>query len=207
MIKDEVLINVRNRNNGSTGYVLPENNVKRIFAPGESKKISMGELRSLQYAPGGEYMLNNLLVVEDAKVLEELNMKVEPEYFYDEKKIRDMLLNSSMDEFLDFLDFATEGAIEIAKEIAVKEQVPDSRKRKALSEKTGFNIDNAIKVNEIMDAEEESHEEEKKERRVKSDESNAESEIPKRRAAAPEVKVDKGATVVAPQKYNVVSKG
>ena len=181
------LVAVRNRNNGTTGYTLPDSNVRRSFAPGETKKISMDELRSLQYAPGGDYLLTNLLIVEDNDALEELNMRVEPEYFYDEKKIKDMLLNAEMDAFLDFLDYAPEGAIEIAKDIAVKEQIPDTRKRKALSKKTGFSIDNAIMVNEVMDAEDEPKAEEpKKERRVKPAEAAAPTG---RRTATPEVKV------------------
>ena len=192
MTKDDAIIKVRNRNNGRTGYTLPDSNVKRSFAPGETKNIPFGELKSLQYAPGGAYMLENLLVVEDAEALKDLNMSVEPEYFYDEKKIKDLLLNGSMDALLDFLDFATEGAIEIAKDIAVKEKIPDVRKREAISKKTGFNIDNAIKVNEIMDAEDQSEESktEKKERRVKVEEETAK---PARRVETP--------------KYNVVSKG
>ena len=194
MIEDNVLINVKNRNNGTTGYVLPESNTHRNFAPQETKKIPMSELRSLQYSPGGAYILDNFLIIEDKQALEELNMKVEPEYFYDEAKIKELLFGvNNMDEFLDFLDFATEGAIEIAKDMAVKDKLPDTNKRKALSKKTGFNIDNAIYVNEVMDAEDEdkTKEEPKKERRVKT----TETEAPKRRVAAPET----------PQ-YKVVSK-
>lgn len=192
-MKDDTLIKVRNRNNGTTGYVLPDSNVRRSFAPSETKSIPLGELKSLQYAPGGAYMLENLLVVEDKEALKVLNMEVEPEYFYDEAKIRNLLFNEEMDAFLDFLDFATTGAIEIAKEIAVKEQIPDMRKRKALSEKTGFNIDNAIKVNEIMDADDQSEEtqDKKKERRVKA----VEEPKPAQRRVQ----------VTTPQ-YNVVSK-
>lgn len=190
MMKDDTLIVVRNRNNGSTGYTLPDSNVRRLFAPAESKKIPLGELRSLQYAPGGDYIIKNLLIVEDKEALEALNMKVEPEYFYTEKEIRDLLLNKSMDEFLDFLDFATQGAIELAKDIAVKEEIPDSRKREALSKKTGFNIDNAIQINRIMDEpEEEKAEDKPKERRVKAEEKK--SETPQRRAAAPNYNVVK----------------
>ena len=126
-------------------------------------------------------------------------MQVEPEYFYDEKKIREILLKSdNMDEFLDFLDFASKGAIAIAKKIAVEEQIPDSRKRKAISEKTGFNIDKAIEINEILDTEEKVTKEEPKERRVK--EENTEG-APKRRTAAPAVEIPSSAP-----KYNVISK-
>lgn len=200
MIKDDTLINVRNRNNGTTGYTLPDSNVRRSFAPSETKKIPFGELRSLQYAPGGSYLLDNLLIIEDKEALDLLNMKVEPEYFYDEKKIKDLLYTGSMDEFLDFLDFATAGAIEIAKDIAVKEEIPDNRKREAISKKTGFDINNAIMINKIMDTEDEKSEEEKPERKVKE---NAET-APKRRTAVPSM--PSTPTPSAP-KYNVISQG
>lgn len=192
MIKDDTLVVVRNRNNGSTGYTLPDNNIRRSFAPGEEKKIPFAELRSLQYVSGGDYILRNLLIINDKEALDALSMKVEPEYFYTEKEIRDLLLNKSMDEFLDFLDFASQGAIEIAKDIAVKEQVPDTRKREALSKKTGFNIDNAIQINKIMDADEEDEknaEAQTKERRVKPKEENVEA--PQRRTATPQYNVVK----------------
>ena len=200
-MKDDALIVVRNRNNGSTGYVLPDSNVRRSFAPGESKKIPLGELKSLQYAPGGSYILDNLLVVESQEALDALNMKVEPEYFYTEAKIKDLLYNGSMDEFLDFLDFATQGAIAIAKDIAVKEQIPDVRKREAISKKTGFSIESAININKVMDAEEKKDAETpSKERRVPVKEEGK----TQRRAATPEVEINK--TSPATPHYNVVKK-
>ena len=125
----------------------------RNFAPGETKQISVEELQQLQYQPGGDYTLKNLLVVENAEALKMLNMQVEVEYSYTEADIRNVLLNGTLDQVKDFLDFAPEGAIEIAKEIAVKEELPDTRKRAAISEATGFNIDNAINVNHVMNAE------------------------------------------------------
>lgn len=195
-MEDNTLILVRNRNNGTTGYTLPDSNVRRRFAPGETKKIPLSELRSLQYSPGGSYILDNLLIIENKEALEDLNMKVEPEYFFTEETIRKLLFNNdNMDAFLDFLDFATDGAIEIAKDIAVKEVLPDTRKREALSKRTGFNIDNAINVNKIMNEDEEkkSAEAPAKERRVKAASTTTE-EAPKRRTAAE-----------TPQ-YNVVNK-
>lgn len=183
-IKDTDLISVRNRNNGITGYVL-DNNFNRDFNVGETKKVPFSELRELQYAPGGQYILNNYLVVENKEALDLLNMEVEPEYFYDEEKVRNMLFNGSIDEFADFLDFAPVGAIEIAKDIAVKEEIPDVRKRDMLSKKTGLNINNAIMINKIMD-EEPAEEEAPKQRRVAVKEEKPETG---RRAAAPNYKV------------------
>jgi hypothetical protein len=145
------LVNVRNRNNGSTGYFLADARINRTWQPNEVKQISLGELESLQWEPGGDYILKNLLVVEDAEVVKDLNMQVEPEYFYTEEEIRKVLFEGSLDALLDFLDFAPEGAIEVIKHIAVNEELPDTRKREAISKHTGFNIDTAIQINRMME--------------------------------------------------------
>ena len=192
MIKDDTMVVVRNRDRGAVGYTL-DNNFHRNFEPNESKKVPYSELAALQYAPGGAYILEHFLVVEDKTALEALNMTVEPEYFYTEADVRKILLEpNNMDEFMDFIDFAPEGAIDIAKDIAVKEQIPDVRKREALSKKTGLNINNAIMVNQVMN-EGEGETEAPKERRVKKDAETATSEV----ASKPERRV--------PQ-YKVVTK-
>ena len=191
---DNKLIKVRNRNNGSTGYELRDSHVVRKFEAGQTKELTFGELRELSYIPGGEYIIKNLLVIEDAEALQALNLdNVEPEYFYDEAKIRELLFNGTLEEFLDFLDFSPEGGLEIAKQIAVNEEVPDTRKREALSEKTGFNIDAAISLNKQLDVEEEEEAKEtKKERRVAVKEKKA-TDTGRRTAApsAPQYKVVK----------------
>ena len=183
------LISVRNRNNGTTGYTIPDRNIVRSWQINETKKIPFEELRSFSYMPGGLFCLNNLLVVEDKAALEALNMNVEPEYFYTEDDIRKLLFTGTIDEFADFIDFAPEGALNMAKDIAVKEEIPDVRKRDMLSKKIGLNINNAIMINKIMD-EEETEVEAPKERRVKKEEAPAAEEAPKRRTT-PQYKVVK----------------
>ena len=162
----KTLIPVRNRNNGFTGYEIKDRGIWRNFAPGETKRIELEELQQLQYQPGGDYTLKNFLVVEDEEALKALNMIVEPEYKYTEADIRNLLLNGSLDQLADFLDFAPAGAIEIAKSIAVKEEIPDVRKRDAISKATGFNINSAINVNHAMEEEDTEKEEPKKQRRT-----------------------------------------
>lgn len=186
MVKDTDLIQVRNRNNGTTGYTL-DGNFHRDFAPKAVKSVPFSELRQLSYVPGGQYILDNYLVIENKEALDLLNMKVEPEYFYDEAKVKDILFNGSIDAFADFLDFAPEGAIEIAKEIAVKEQIPDIRKRDMLGQRTGLNITNAIMVNTVMDAESEQPAEEAPKRRVPVE--NLKAETKERRTDAPASKI------------------
>lgn len=197
---EKELISVRNRNNGFTGYSIPDRGIWRDFAPGEAKRISLEELQQLQYQPGGDYTLKNLLVVENQSALDYLNMEVEPEYNYTEDDIRSLLLSGTIDQLKDFLDFAPDGAIELCKDIAVKEEIPDIRKRNIITEATGFNINSAINVNHIMEEEEEQKETAKKERRVKA-ESDTPVEEGKTRRTAP---LQAGAPSV-PQ-YKVVTK-
>lgn len=156
------MVSVRNRNNGSTGYHLADARIDRTWQPGETKLISIEELQALQWEPGGDYILKNLLVIEDPEVVNKLNMQVEPEYYYTEDEIRKVLFEGSLDELLDYLDFAPQGGIELIKHIAVAEVLPDTRKREAITNKTGFNIDSAIQINRMMEDETSSAEEEKK---------------------------------------------
>ena len=81
----------------------------------------------------------------------------------------------------------------MAKDIAVKEEIPDVRKRDMLSKKTGLNINNAIMINKVMEEEDEADAEAPKERRVpkeKVKEPAPAEETPKRRTT-PQYKVVK----------------
>ena len=147
----ENIVSVTNRNNGFTGYTIPDLNITRTFNIGETKKISLDELKQLQFVEGGDYLLKHCLIINDKNALEVLNMSdVEPEYFYTEAEIKELLTNGSLDQLEDTLNFAPEGVIEIIKSMAIKMELPDTRKRKIISDKTGLNIDNAIMVNEVM---------------------------------------------------------
>ena len=155
MIKDDTLINVRNRNNGTTGYTLADGAKEtRLWAENEVKKITFAELKRVSYLPGGAELLRDYLVIEDPAAIEALNVGIDiqeqPEYLYTENEIRNLLFNGSLDELKDFLDFSPDGGIEIAKQIAVNEELPDMRKRKIISEATGFNINTAIEINDMM---------------------------------------------------------
>ena len=130
-MENEMVI-VTNRNNGYTGYQIPDTGVSRNFAPGESKRISKEELMQLSYIEGGEYLLKNYLIVNNDKTLEELNISVQPEYYYTEEEIKELLTTGSLDQLEDTLNFAPDGVIEIIKDMAVKTELPDTRKRKMI---------------------------------------------------------------------------
>ena len=139
---------VKNRSDGMVVYALPELNVRREFMAGESKKITYGELEKLSYLPGGRNLMTNYLQISDTEVLEELGVKAEPEYFLTEDQVIDLIKNGSIEAFLDCLDFAPDGIINLIKKYAVELPMNDAQKRRALKAKTGFDVDAAVKNSE-----------------------------------------------------------
>jgi len=141
-------IKVRNRCGGSVTYRLPDLNLTRTFSRGEIKELPFEEIQKLAYVPGGEYMLQHSLVIENLEAREEILGQVEVAYDYDEKDIEKLLAEGSLDALLDCLDFAPKGVIDLLKQIAVKTELNDMKKREAIFKKTGFNVNNAIKINQ-----------------------------------------------------------
>ena len=125
MLDKDTIIKVTNRDSGSVGYSIPELGVRRKFAQGEVKELTMNELRKLSYLPGGQVILKDCLIVHNEEALRELNPDYEPEYFYTEADIRELLLKGTEAQFLDCLDFAPEGVIELLKQLAVKLEIND----------------------------------------------------------------------------------
>ena len=155
MSDNNQIVKVTNRNHGYTGYVIPElNNLNRNFAPGETKEISIDELRKLSWTPGGSALINNYLIIHNEEAVKEILGDVEPEYHYAEPEIRDLLLFGSLDALKDCLDFAPEGTVNLVKKLAVDLKINDISKRQAILEATGFNVNSAVMVNEATSEEE-----------------------------------------------------
>ena len=192
MIEKDTLIKVKNRDSGTVGYTIPElGNLHRSFSKGETKEITMDELRKLSYISGGKILLQNYLIVQNQDALKELlSDDVEPEYYYREEDMKQLLLTGSNDQLLDCLEFAPEGVIGLVKDLAVSLKINDISKRNIILEKTGFNVTNAIAINE--ETIEGEGEEAKSSRRSAPVTVEKSDETPKRRVAAP-------------QQYNVVS--
>lgn len=145
MIKQDTMYNVKNRSSSVVVYRIPETNIRREFAPGEVKRIPFGELEKLTYQDGGRELLENFLQILEEEVTSDLNLNREPEYNMSEQQIVDLLKNGSLDAFLDALDFAPIGVIDLIKSFSVSLPLTDIDKRKALKSKTGFDVDNALR--------------------------------------------------------------
>ena len=61
-----------------------------------------------------------------------------------EKDVVTLLRDGSLEQFLDCLDFAPAGVIELIKKFAVELPLEDYKKREALKAKTGFDVDRAV---------------------------------------------------------------
>ena len=157
-------VKVTNRSNSRVLYKIPEENLVRIFSKGESKMIDHKEIEKLTFQPGGPELLKNYLLVEDEKTVLNTIGEQEPEYKMTESQIKDVLLNGSYDRFLDVLDFAPEGVIDIIKNLAVSLPLTDTAKMGALKRKTGFDVAKAIEL--MKETAEETEEAPKKQRRV-----------------------------------------
>ena len=145
---------VTNRSASMVVYSIAEDNIRREFQPGETKKIKHGELEKLSYQPGGDIIIANYFLIRNDDAIKDLGVHTEPEYYMTESQVIDLIKNGSLDAWLDCLDFAPEGVKEMVKKLSVSVPLNDYQKRKALKEKTGFDVDAAIKHVEEEKAEE-----------------------------------------------------
>jgi hypothetical protein len=95
----------------------------------------------------------NFLQIIDEDVIDNLNIHTEAEYFMSEEQIIDLIKNGSYEAFLDCLDYAPVGVMDLLKKYAVSLPMNDIQKRQALKEKTGFDVSKAISMNEAEKAE------------------------------------------------------
>lgn len=148
MINPDKEIEVANRASSRVIYKIPESGVVRDFAPKQRRRIKFSELELLSFNFGGQNLLRNNLIILDKEAREALVPGTEIEYDYDEADVKRLLFEGSLDEFLDCLDFAPQGVIDLIKDCAVKYELNDNQKRKAILQKTGFNVTNAIVIKE-----------------------------------------------------------
>ena len=180
------MYNVKNRSAGVACYKIPEMGIRRSFQPGEIKKISAEELEKLTYRPGGMAILSNFLQIMDAEAIEKVGLRPQPEYHMSEQDIVNLMKNGSIDEFLDCLDFAPPGVIDLIKKLSVSLPLTDFQKVNALKAKTGFDAAAALK--HVMEEKEDDGQntilKTSGERRVKKEES-----IPEGRRTTPKYNV------------------
>ena len=140
-------VKITNRSSETVVYKIDEmNGLQRRFSPNEEKEVDEDEIKKLSYLPGGKYLLENYFKIDDVNVVKEIVGDVEMEYNYSTEDVKKLLLDGSLDELLDCLDFAPEGVKDLIKTLSVELPLNDVSKREAILEKLGFNVDNAIRI-------------------------------------------------------------
>ena len=142
-MKDTCL--VKNRGASHVSYKIPEEGIRRSFAPGETKEISYKELEKLTFQPGGMMILTNYLQLIEQEALNTFGIHTEPEYHMSETDVANLIKTGTLDAFLDALDFAPVSVIDLIKKLSVDIPLLDMEKRKALKAKTGFDVDAALR--------------------------------------------------------------
>ena len=182
MLDKTSIIKITNRSTGIVGYSVPDLNIQRSFTPGETKEVTVEEIQRLSFTKGGKKLLEKYFILHNEDVVEEILGEVEPEYFYTEAEVKELLLKGSLEQLDDCLTFGNEGVFDMIKKLAVDLEINDISKRELILKKLGYNVTNAINVSK-MDNEEKSEENEATSKR-KSSPINLDK--PQRKAASPQ---------------------
>lgn len=198
MLDKTTKISVTNRDNGRVVYTVQAENgakIKRVFAAGQTLDIAFGELQTLYWSTGGKIMLEEILRINDQEAIKELIGQVEPEYNYSAADVKRLLLEGSLDELKDCLDFAPSGVVDLVRELAVKLELDSESKRNAITEATGFDVTRAIVANrEVREAEKDAGFE------------TTTKKVGERRVQPAETKVENTGRRTAPPKYTPIGK-
>ena len=63
-MEEKIFCNVKNRSASIIIYRIPEEGIRREFAPGEVKRIELAELEKLNYQQGGKEIIGHFLQVQ-----------------------------------------------------------------------------------------------------------------------------------------------
>lgn len=144
----ETPVLLTNRSASAIGYTSYEGRPRYLHAagrPGDTISITKEEIKQLGYTKGGLILLEKYLYIQDPETVLETIGEQEQEYFLDAKSVEELLLKGTEDDLLEALDYAPSGVIDLIKDIAVNVRLDSSQKRALIQEKTGFNVDQAIR--------------------------------------------------------------
>ena len=142
------IVHVKNLTDNPVVYLIPEDNIRRVFAPYEEKAITKEELNKVYYQPGGATLIQDFLQIKDEETAVEFGVDPDVfhnEYSWDVEKVDKVLREEHIDVLHDALDFAPDGIIDLIIDRAVAIRVPDVNKRALIYKETGKNIDQMIK--------------------------------------------------------------
>lgn len=149
VVSDDELVTIHNMTNSSVAYHVDSlGNLRRELPPkmGASIRVPAGELRQLNYELGGSVLLRDYICVENETLAREFGITSEDkEYTWGMKDVKAALTTDDIAVLEDAMDFAPDGIKETLAQEAVNMEIPDSNRRKVISEATTYDIDTMIK--------------------------------------------------------------
>lgn len=153
MLEDKDLVQVRNLVDHMVVYKIDELNRRVVFNPFETKKVSVDELRRLNYTHGGQVLLHDYLCVMNDELRQEFGLGYDmPEYDWTIDDVDKALTSSPIEVLLDALEFGPKGIQDLLIDRAVELKIPDTNRRKAIQEITGIDVNKMIGFKEQVEA-------------------------------------------------------
>lgn len=172
-MSDKKMILVQNLTNDDVIYIDNDGGVERriIFKPQQTQELPEDMIERMSYDIGGSRLLTDYLSVKDDEIRQRIGVPADQiEYDYTKEEVIANLKSNDLNVILDMLDFAPEGIIEMMVTEAVNLPITNRDVMKAISEKTGKNIEMMINNKEQYEKETKSDETqpEKSRRRVQN---------------------------------------
>lgn len=149
LVSDDTMVTIHNMTNSPVAYHVESlNGLRRELPPkmGASIRVPAGELRQLNYELGGSNLLHDYICVEDESLAREFGITSDDkEYTWKMNDVRAALTTDSIEVLEDAMDFAPDGIKETIAQEAVEMEIPDSNRRKVISDATSYDIDSMIK--------------------------------------------------------------
>lgn len=149
VVPDDELVTIHNMTNSSVAYHVDSlGNLRRELPPkmGASIRVPAGELRQLNYELGGSVLLHDYICVENEALAREFGITLDDkEYMWQMKDVKAALTTDDIAVLEDAMDFAPDGIKETLAQEAVNMEIPDSNRRRVISDATSYDIDTMIK--------------------------------------------------------------
>lgn len=184
-VNDEEKIAVRNLVDHQVGYTT-QSGIRRTFAPGMTLKVSAGELRELNYTPGGNILLTDYLHIDNPELAAEFGVSedsFEHEYSWTRADMERVLLEDDLDVLLDALEFAPDGIKDTLVNMATELEIPSVPKREAIKNATGIDINVRINNKHLINQDKKVEEKKPAKRRATTSKKNTGRRATKKIAA------------------------
>lgn len=119
-----------------------------VFSPQAILEIEVDMLERLNFTYGGKVLLRDFLSIKDKDLAMKFGVDedtFENEYNWTTENVDNVLQNEPLERLLDALDFGPEGILDLIVSRAVALPINDISKMKAISDKTGKQIELMIK--------------------------------------------------------------